>query len=279
MTAGPVRRVEAAAEAPPRRKLLEIGMVTKVYGPPGTGLRAVDGVSFHLREGEILGLVGESGSGKSTLARIIARLIPQTTGSVVFEDRDISGLSGRHFARTGQRRCIQMVFQDPLASLNPRFTAFRSIADPVRRLGTPAERAALPDLVREAAHRAGLPEQLLASMPHQLSGGQRARVDIARAIVLRPKLLILDEPTSALDASLQAHVIETLLSLRDESEMSYIFVTHDLSLVRLIADRLIVMHRGQLVETGTADEIFRQPQHAYTRHLIAAIPALGETKS
>jgi len=259
--------------------LLEAGAIVKDF-PLGRGkhLRAVDHVSFKLRRGEILGVVGESGSGKSTLARIVARLLPQTEGSVWFDKANLASYSGARFARAEARRDIQMVFQDPLASLNPRWPAAKIIADPIRRLGTPKERDKVKALVEEATERAGLPLGLLNSFPHQLSGGQRARVDIARAIVLRPKLLILDEPTSALDASLQAHVIQTLMQLRADLDLTYIFVTHDLNLVRLISDRILVMQKGALVEEGPAASLFASPREAYTRELIAAIPQLGQRR-
>ncbi|WP_163851822.1 ABC transporter ATP-binding protein [Pseudooceanicola aestuarii] len=259
--------------------LLEAGALVKDF-PLGRGrhLRAVDRVSFKLKRGEILGLVGESGSGKSTLARILARLLPQTEGSVWFDKANLAGLSGSRFARAAARRDIQMVFQDPLASLNPRWRAARIIGDPIRCLGTAEERAEAPALIAAAAERSGLPVALLDRFPHQLSGGQRARVDIARAIVLRPKLLILDEPTSALDASLQAHVIQTLMQLRADLDLTYVFVTHDLNLVHLIADRILVMQKGKLVEEGAVAALFADPKEAYTRELIAAIPQLGQRR-
>lgn len=255
--------------------VLSLRNVTKYY-PVGYGrISAVDDVSFDVLPGEIMGIVGESGSGKTTLSRIVARLIDHSGGSIHFIGQDITQVSGRHFARSALRRQLQMVFQDPLASLNPRFRAAEAIADSVRRLGTAEERRNLAALVSEAAAHAGLPERLLNSYPHQLSGGQRARVDIARAIVLKPRLILLDEPTSALDASLQAHVIRTLLGLRRDLGCAFIFVSHDLNLVRLISDRLLVMHRGKVVERGPSREVFENPQADYTRTLIAAIPQLG----
>ena len=260
-------------------KILDIGAIVKDF-PLGRGqhLRAVDHVSFKLHRGEVLGLVGESGSGKSTLARIIARLIEQTDGSVWFNKRNLSDISGTRFSSAPERRDIQMVFQDPLASLNPRWPVAKSIADPIRQLGTSEEKSRLKAIVEDAAERAGLPKRYLDNYPHQLSGGQRARVDIARAVVLRPKLLILDEPTSALDASLQAHVIQTLMALREELDLSYIFVTHDLSLMRLISDTVVVMQRGKMVESGRPAEVFDAPKQPYTRDLINAIPVLGERR-
>lgn len=242
-------------------------------------LRAVDNVSFQLPKGQVLGLVGESGSGKSTLARMIARLITQTEGEIILDGVNLSLLNGAAFARHRERRKIQMIFQDPLASLNPRFRAYRAISDPVLRLGTADEKARIRELVEEAADRAGLPKLLLDRFPHELSGGQRARVDIARAIVLRPKFLLLDEPTSALDASLQAHVVRTLMELRQQLDLTYLFVSHDLNLVRLLSDRIMVMLRGKVVEDGTAEQIFNEPQASYTKELLAALPRMPTSVS
>lgn len=259
--------------------ILEVLSATKYYNVPGgKRVTAVDDVTFRMKPGEILGLVGESGSGKSTLSRIVARLIDQDEGRVIFDGADISSLTGPKFSTMPKRRLLQMVFQDPLESLNPRFRAQDAIANPVLRLGTSEERANVRQVVRDAAALAGLPERLLASYPYQLSGGQRARIGIARAIVLKPKLIILDEPTSALDASLQAHVIQTLLHLREQLGVALIFVSHDLNLVRLISDRLIVMHFGKIVEQGGAQAVFEDPQADYTKTLISAIPKLGRRR-
>ena len=258
--------------------ILRVLSATKHY-PVGSGrIAAVDDVSFDVRPSEILGLVGESGSGKTTLSRIVARLVEQDDGRIVFDGQDISAMSGPVFGKSPKRRMLQMVFQDPLASLNPRFRTGDAIANPVLRLGTREERQDVRRLVADAAAHAGLPERLLRNYPHQLSGGQRARVDIARAIVLKPKLVILDEPTSALDASLQAHVIQTILRLRRELQVAFIFVSHDLNLVRLISDRLLVMHRGKVVEQGNAQEVFENPSADYTKKLISAIPMLGRRR-
>lgn len=240
----------------------------------GRVLNAVDRVTFRVPKGEVLGLVGESGSGKSTLVRVIARLIEQTEGDVLLDRKNISRFVGAQFVHEPARRNVQMVFQDPLASLNPRFRAREAIADPIKRLGTAEEKLQINALVAQAAERAGLPAILLDRFPHELSGGQRARVDIARAIVLKPQLLILDEPTSALDASLQAHVIQTLMTLRQELDLTYIFVSHDLNLVRLIADQIMVMHHGKMVEKGSTEQIFEAPAQDYTKSLLAALPKM-----
>lgn len=233
---------------------------------------AVDHVTFDLYPGESLGLVGESGCGKSTLSSIIARLIDPTSGSVKFEGEELTEFPAGKFARVPQRRAVQMVFQDPTESLNPRFSAFQSIADPLRRLGTLTSGRAVKDKVAELAANVGLPEHLLSRFPHQLSGGQKARVGIARAIALDPRLLILDEPTSALDVSVQALVLNLLADLRERLGMSYIFVSHDLTVVRLLCDRVIVMRKGKIVEEGEAESLLDAPGEDYTRALIDAIP-------
>lgn len=266
-------------DAPHPDHILDVLSVTKYYPVEGGArIKAVDDVTFNIAPGETLGVVGESGSGKTTLSRIVARLIDQDDGRIIFNGTDISYLSGPAFSQMPKRRMLQMVFQDPLASLNPRFRAAQAIANPVLRLGTPEERRNVAALVEEAAAHAGLPTRFLNSFPYQLSGGQRARVDIARAIVLKPKLIILDEPTSALDASLQAHVVQTLLKLREELGVALMFVSHDLNLVRLISDRLLVMHLGKIVEQGPAQAVFNDPQQDYTKKLISAIPKLGRRR-
>ncbi len=240
-------------------------------------VHAVDGVSFTVAEGETLGLVGESGCGKSTLARVIARLIDPTDGRIVFEGREIGGVPARQFGRAPERARIQMVFQDPTDSLNPRFTAFAAIADPLRRLRS-LDGAKLGARVAELAHLCGLAPELLGRFPHQLSGGQKARVGIARAIAVEPRLLILDEPTSALDVSVQVLILRLLDDLKQRLGLSYVFVSHDLNVVRLLCDRVIVMYSGKIVEAGPTAEVFAAPAHPYTAALIAAIPVLDATE-
>jgi oligopeptide/dipeptide ABC transporter ATP-binding protein len=236
-------------------------------------LVAVDDVSFSIEEGEKVGLVGESGCGKSTLVRLLARLLDQTSGSLRFMGVEISAVPVRRFARSPQRAQIQVVFQDPTDSLNPHFVAFDAIADPIRRL-RPMSRADLLARVVELARLCGLPEELLYRYPHQLSGGQKARIGIARALALEPRLLILDEPTSALDVSVQVVILHLLEELKERLGLSYLFVSHDLNVVRLLCNRVLVMYSGKIVESGPTSAIFGAPAHPYTAALLSAIPDL-----
>jgi peptide/nickel transport system ATP-binding protein len=234
--------------------------------------RAVDGISFTVDHGESVGLVGESGCGKSTTSMMVMRLLDQTSGRISFDGEEIGSIMPNAFARLPLRSRIQMVFQDPTDSLNPRFTAVRAIADPIMQLGDIRGRDALRARCEELATLVGLSINLLDRFPHQLSGGQKARVGIARAIALHPKLVILDEPTAALDVSVQAVVLNLLQDLKQSMGMSYLFVSHDLNVVRLLCDRVIVMRTGRIVEQGSAEQVLGDPQDAYTRELLTAIP-------
>jgi peptide/nickel transport system ATP-binding protein len=234
--------------------------------------RAVDGISFSVGHGESVGLVGESGCGKSTTSMMVMRLLDQTSGRIMFDGDEIGGILPNAFARLPLRKSIQMVFQDPTDSLNPRFTAARAIADPIMQLGDIKGRDALRARCEELAGLVGLPVNLLDRFPHQLSGGQKARVGIARAIALHPKLVVLDEPTAALDVSVQAVVLNLLQDLKASMRMSYLFVSHDLNVVRLLCDRVIVMRSGRIVEQGSSESVLGNPQDAYTKELLTAIP-------
>ncbi|SFU77798.1 peptide/nickel transport system ATP-binding protein [Methylobacterium sp. 174MFSha1.1] len=259
--------VPRPAPAPGTPPLLDVQGLGKIFG----GAMAVEDVSFSLREGESLGLVGESGSGKSTTSRMICRLLDASAGQILFDDESIGTIPARDFHRSPHRRAIQIVFQDPTDSLNPRFSAFDCIAHPVKRL-TPLRGEALRLRVIESAERAGLPAALLDRFPHQLSGGQKARIGIARAIAVKPRLLVLDEPTAALDVSVQAGVLRLLDDLRREDGLAFLFVSHDLNVVRMMCERTLVLQGGRVVEEGVSRDLFRTPRTAYTRELLAAIP-------
>ncbi|MBN2309944.1 MAG: ATP-binding cassette domain-containing protein [Candidatus Hydrogenedentes bacterium] len=232
-------------------------------------VRAVDGVSFTLARGEVLGLVGESGCGKSTLARTIVRLVPPTSGAIRFEGRDLAALSQAEMRRIRPR--LQMVFQDPYASLNPRMTVFDAIAEPMRahRLCRAGE---LAGRVADLMDRVGLARRLVRKYPHEFSGGQRQRIAIARALALNPALILADEPVSALDVSVQAQILNLIARLCAESELSLVLISHDLGVVHHLADRIAVMYLGRIVEIGPAGRVFHRPLHPYTRALISAIP-------
>ena len=238
----------------------------------GAMLHAVDRVDLSIAAGECVGLVGESGCGKSTLARLIARLIESTDGRIIFKGQDLTAISAPNFSSSPHRAEIQVVFQDPTESLNPTFRVFDSIADPLRRLLKIKNRPEIDEKVLKVAELVALPKELLQRYPHQLSGGQRARVGIARAIVVEPSLLVLDEPTSALDVSVQAVILKLLAELHRRSGMSYLFVSHDLNVVRLLCDRIVVMYLGRVVEIASAATLFSAARHPYTRALLDSIP-------
>jgi peptide/nickel transport system ATP-binding protein len=291
-TTAPLLVVEKLVKEYPRKGLPGVcKLFQRKPAPEPETFRAVDGISFAVNRGESVGLVGESGCGKSTTSTMVMRLIDKTDGVIMFDGEDIGAIPAKAFARLPLRKRIQMVFQDPTDSLNPRFTAARAIADPILRLsdvgafsgkveaGFPQkmrplfrDRAAVRARCEALAQKVGLPVELLDRFPHQLSGGQKARVGIARAIALDPDLVILDEPTAALDVSVQAVVLNLLQELKDSMGMSYLFVSHDLNVVRLLCDRVIVMQAGSIVEQGPTAQVLFAPQAQYTRDLLAAIP-------
>jgi peptide/nickel transport system ATP-binding protein len=237
-------------------------------------VKALDAVSFELRRGETLGIVGESGSGKTTLGRCILRVLDPTGGSVVFQDRsgasvDLAALP-RHAVKPYWRD-IRMIFQDPFSSLNPRMTVLQIVGEPMRNCGV-AHGAALEQKVADLLRQVGLSPDMMRRYPHAFSGGQRQRIGIARAIALQPQLIVADEATSALDVSLRAQMLDLLLELRERLDLSYVFISHDISVVRYMCDRVAVMHRGRIVEIGETGAVCEQPRHPYTRSLISAVP-------
>jgi oligopeptide transport system ATP-binding protein len=260
-----------------REPLLQVSELVKHF-PVRRGLlvdrevdrvRAVDGVSFSVSRGETLGLVGESGSGKSTLCRAVLQLVKPTAGSVRFEGREIAGLSRRRMRPL--RPAMQMIFQDPYASLNPRKRVGQIVGDPLR-LRRVASGSELRRRVQELLERVGLSPEHYDRYPHEFSGGQRQRIGIARALALRPKLVVADEPVSALDVSIRAQIVNLLDDLQDELGLAYVFVAHDIGVVRHISDRIAVMHNGKIVEQGAADQVCEQPSDPYTKTLLAAVP-------
>ncbi|MFG1720813.1 ATP-binding cassette domain-containing protein [Micromonospora chalcea] len=237
---------------------------------PGQPIRALDGVSVQVHEGEAFGIVGESGSGKSTLSRILMALDQPTSGTAFYNGQRISGVPERKLAFL--RRDVQMVLQDPMSSLNPRMRVADIIAEPMRALRLPGDHRAR---VAELMHSVGLPEEAVTRYPHQFSGGQRQRIAIARALAAGPKVIVGDEPVSALDVSVRAQILNLLTDLAEQFKLTLILVSHDLSVVRYLCDRIAVMNQGRIVETGATESIYSDPQHPYTQRLLSAVPTLS----
>ncbi len=256
------------------KPILEVKNLNKVYEikkmfSTSLKLHALSDINFTLMPNETLGIVGESGCGKSTLAKLLTQLEPMTSGEMIFE-----GNSFEHLKAEQLHSFIQMVFQDPYQSLNPRKKAIDIIADPLK-INTDKKKAEIHSLVYEMMAKVGLREEFAQRYPHHFSGGQRQRLGIARALMLRPKVLILDEPVSALDVSIQAQVLNLLLELQKEFKLSYLFISHDLSVIAHVSDRIMVMYLGKIVEYGTRDEVFNNPLHPYTKILLESAPKIG----
>ena len=247
---------------------IEVKDLYKSFRVSGGVVHAVDGVSFEIKRGETLALVGESGCGKSTLGRVLLQLIPATSGSVRLEGRELTELKGE--ALRACRRDMQLVFQDPYSSLDPRKTIRNIIAEPLRAFRIP--KAEQEKILAELSESIGIPQDFFERYPHELSGGQRQRVGIARALALHPKLIVCDEPVSALDVSIQAQILNLLNDLQKEYALTYLFISHDLSVVRFIADRIAVIHLGEIVEIAESETLFEYPLHPYTTALLSTVP-------
>lgn len=261
--------------------VLEIKNLKKYYpikknNQGSTVVKALDGVSFSLKKGRTLGVVGESGCGKSTLAKVIIKLLDLTEGEIMLNGNSVKGIKGERLKQF--RKVIQMIFQDPYASLNPKWTVRRTLTEPliVHKIGD--SKADREDILNKIMQNVGLDPSYLDRYPHEFSGGQRQRIGIARALILNPQVIIADEPVSALDISVQSQILNLLKDLQEEFDLTYMFITHDLSVLQYISDQVIVMYLGKVVEFGDTKEIFKEPKHPYTKALISAIPSVTEKK-
>lgn len=250
--------------------LLKVRNLKKYFKTPQGTLHAVDNISFDLEQGKTLGIVGESGCGKSTTGRLVLRLLQPTGGEVVFDGVDINSLSGAAMKR--KRRDMQMIFQDPFASLDPRKTVSQAIEEPLRLNRIFPSKAARLARVMELMETVGLAERLVNAYPHELDGGRRQRIGIARAIATNPRFIVCDEPVSALDVSIQAQILNLMQELQERMGLTYIFITHDLSVVNYFSDDIAVMYLGKIVEKASAEKLFGNPLHPYTKALLSAIP-------
>ncbi len=253
-----------------REKLMEVSGLTKLFPTKAGKLHAVDHVSFHIEKGETLGLVGESGCGKSTTGRLLLRLLEPSGGQVLYGGQDILRLKKREMRRMRTR--MQIVFQDPYASLDSRRTVYESIEEPLVLNGLFPDRTEREAYVFELMNTVGLAPRVVNSYPHELDGGRRQRVGVARAIALNPEFMVLDEPVSALDVSIQAQILNLLQSLQREKKLTYLFISHNLSVVKHISDRVAVMYLGKIVELAPTEELFANPLHPYTKALLSAVP-------
>lgn len=249
--------------------ILEVKDLKKYFKVNAGTLHAVDGVNFKIEEGQTLGVVGESGCGKSTLGRVVLHLLDNTGGQILYRGEDITSVSREKLSQL--RREMQIIFQDPFASLNPRMTVYQTIAEPMEIAGG-CTKEQIQRRVSEMMDTVGLASRFVNSYPHELDGGRRQRIGIARALVLNPRFVVCDEPVSALDVSIQAQVLNLLQDLQEELKLTYMFITHDMSVVKHISDDIIVMYLGQIVEKSSAKELFQKQYHPYTNALLSAIP-------
>ena len=250
--------------------LLDVQHLKKYFNTSSGMLHAVDDVSFQIERGKTLGIVGESGCGKSTIGRTILRLLAPTSGSVIFDGVDLTSLSKEKMRIMRQK--MQIIFQDPFSSLDPRMTVSQTIAEPLKLHGIIKDKKAREERVLELMDTVGLAERLYDTYPHELDGGRRQRIGIARALAMKPEFIVCDEPVSALDVSIQAQILNLMKDIQDQEGLTYIFITHDLSVVNHFADDIAVMYMGRMVEKAPAEELFENPLHPYTQALLSAIP-------
>lgn len=253
-----------------KKVILEVENLTKYFSTPSGQLHAVDGISFKIEEGRTLGIVGESGCGKSTTGRTILKLIEPTSGKIIFDGQDITNYNRKQMRKLRQE--MQMVFQDPFSSLDPRQTVMQLISEPIIEHKLLRSKAEIEKRTLELMETVGLAERYVNVYPHELDGGRRQRIGIARALAVNPKLIVCDEPVSALDVSIQAQILNLLKQLQKDLGLTYIFITHDLSVVKYFSDDIAVMYLGQMVEKAQADDLFKNPIHPYTKALLSAIP-------